>query len=143
MQSDEAAKILHVLEVFDGLSMGGWELLHGPHTEMKDGTEKRPKRVILELTKRLVARLECRLLLQLLRRTKRLLGSMKVEQLFLKERAILDFSLSPSGLMELKASVKRALSTYFEVHDNNSALRISSAYSAKTWPKKTLRSSDR
>ena len=52
---------------------------------MENGTEKRPKRVVMELAKHLVMRFECRLLLRLLQSTVRLLGSVKVEQLLSAE----------------------------------------------------------
>ena len=116
--------------------------MHGPHAEMKNGMEKRPKAVVLELAKSLAVRPECELLLQLLRSTVQQLGCVKVEELLQKSGAILDFSLPPSGSMELKASMKRALSTSFKARDDSSASRESSAYSAKTWSKKTPRSSD-
>ena len=71
----------------------------------------------MELTKRLAAPLECQLLLQLLQSMVRLLGSVKVEQLFPKEQGHLGFQpivfgfdgaegLSEEGLVDFLLSMQ-------------------------------------
>ena len=104
---------------------------------MKSGTERGPKRVMLELLKRLATSFECWLLLPLLYSRRGSFHSMEPEQ-SPKSGAIVDFSLLPLDSIELKVLVKSAVSTSFQVRRK---LRSSLAYSAKTWWKNTPRSS--